>query len=128
MTTTPHTSHPGSHNPLDAPTPEEGEEIAGETPETSDTKKGQPVSEEFQEDETPVYASSVPKGQQLVLDLEGYDGPIDMLLGLARDQKVDLTQISILALANQYLDFIETAKNLRIELAADYLVMAAWLA
>ena len=64
----------------------------------------------------------------LVLDLEGYEGPIDVLLQLARDQKVDLTQISILALANQYLDFVSRARRLRLELAADYLVMAAWLA
>jgi segregation and condensation protein A len=83
---------------------------------------------DFEEDAEPVYKTDVKTGEQLVLDLDGYDGPIDMLLGLARDQKVDLTQISILALANQYLDFIETAKDLRIELAADYLVMAAWLA
>jgi segregation and condensation protein A len=64
----------------------------------------------------------------LVLDLEGYEGPIDMLLQLARDQKVDLTRISILALADQYLDFVGRARKLRLELAADYLVMAAWLA
>ncbi len=64
----------------------------------------------------------------LVLDLDGYEGPIDMLLQLARDQKVDLTRISILALANQYLDFVSRMRELRLELAADYLVMAAWLA
>ena len=64
----------------------------------------------------------------LVLDLEGYEGPIDVLLQLARDQKVDLTRISILALADQYLEFIGRARALRLELAADYLVMAAWLA
>ena len=64
----------------------------------------------------------------LVLDLEGYEGPIDMLLQLARDQRVDLTRISILALANQYLDFVSQARKLSLELAADYLVMAAWLA
>jgi len=63
-----------------------------------------------------------------VLDLEGYEGPIDALLQLAREQKVDLTRISILALADQYLDFITRARRLRLELAADYLVMAAWLA
>ncbi|MEE9210926.1 MAG: ScpA family protein [Kiloniellales bacterium] len=63
-----------------------------------------------------------------MLDLEGYEGPIDVLLQLARDQKVDLTRISILALANQYLDFVGRARELRLELAADYLVMAAWLA
>ncbi len=65
---------------------------------------------------------------RLVVSLEGYEGPIDVLLDLARDQKVDLTQISILQLANQYLDFIAGAHNLRLEIAADYLVMAAWLA
>jgi segregation and condensation protein A len=65
---------------------------------------------------------------QLLLDLDGYGGPIDVLLTLARDQKVDLTKISILALAEQYLAFIERARRLRLELAADYLVMASWLA
>src|ERR1700712_138925 len=64
----------------------------------------------------------------LVVDVEGYEGPLDLLLALARQQKVDLSKISILALANQYLDFIEEARKLRLELAADYLVMAAWLA
>ncbi len=63
-----------------------------------------------------------------VLDLEGYEGPIDALLQLARDQKVDLTHISILALADQYLEFVSRARRLRLDLAADYLVMAAWLA
>lgn len=64
---------------------------------------------------------------QLVLDLDGYEGPIDVLLSLAREQKVDLTQISILQLADQYIAFIHEARRLRLELAADYLVMAAWL-
>ena len=64
----------------------------------------------------------------LVVDVEGYEGPLDLLLALARQQKVDLSKISILALADQYLAFIEAARKLRIELAADYLVMAAWLA
>ncbi|MBN8970161.1 MAG: segregation/condensation protein A [Rhizobiales bacterium] len=64
----------------------------------------------------------------LVVDVEGYEGPLDLLLALARQQKVDLAKISILALANQYLVFIEAARKLRLELAADYLVMAAWLA
>jgi len=68
------------------------------------------------------------EGEQLMLYLGDFDGPIDMLLSLARDQKVDLARISILALANQYIDFIEKARALRLELAADYLVMAAWLA
>ncbi|MEO6782349.1 MAG: ScpA family protein [Bradyrhizobium sp.] len=64
----------------------------------------------------------------LVVDVEGYEGPLDLLLALARQQKVDLTRISILALADQYLVFIEAARKIRLELAADYLVMAAWLA
>jgi segregation and condensation protein A len=63
-----------------------------------------------------------------VLDLEGYEGPIDLLLALAREQKVDLGRISILALADQYLAFIGRQHRLRLEIAADYLVMAAWLA
>ena len=64
----------------------------------------------------------------LVVDVEGFEGPLDLLLTLARQQKVDLAKISILALADQYLAFIEAARQLRLELAADYLVMAAWLA
>jgi len=64
----------------------------------------------------------------LVVDVEGFEGPLDLLLMLARQQKVDLAKISILALADQYLAFIEEARRLRLELAADYLVMAAWLA
>jgi segregation and condensation protein A len=69
-----------------------------------------------------------PPSVELVVDLEGYEGPIDMLLTLAREQKVDLTKISILALADQYLVYISAARRLRLEIAADYLVMAAWLA
>jgi segregation and condensation protein A len=64
----------------------------------------------------------------MIVDVEGFEGPLDLLLGLARQQKVDLAKISILALADQYLQFIEEARKLRLELAADYLVMAAWLA
>ncbi|MEG3144785.1 ScpA family protein [Sphingomonas sp. RT2P30] len=64
----------------------------------------------------------------LTLDLDGWEGPLDLLLALARNQKVDLKQISILALVDQYLTFVEEAKTLQLELAADYLVMAAWLA
>jgi segregation and condensation protein A len=73
-------------------------------------------------------AEPEPAGDELVVDLEGYEGPIDVLLTLAREQKVDLTKISILALADQYLAFIAAARRLRLEIAADYLVMAAWLA
>lgn len=65
---------------------------------------------------------------QLVVDVAGFEGPLDLLLELARRQKVDLTKISILALTEQYLDFVAEARRLRLELAADYLVMAAWLA
>ena len=64
----------------------------------------------------------------LVVDVNGFEGPLDLLLALARSQKVDITRISILALAEQYLAFIEEVRKLRLELAADYLVMAAWLA
>lgn len=69
-----------------------------------------------------------PDEPALVLDLDGFEGPIDLLLALAREQKVDLAKLSILALADQYLAFIAAQKRLRLEIAADYLVMAAWLA
>lgn len=65
---------------------------------------------------------------RLVLDLDGFEGPIDLLLALSREQKVDLTRISILQLADQYLGFVEKVRRQNIELAAEYLVMAAWLA
>lgn len=66
--------------------------------------------------------------EALVVDVDGFEGPLDLLLNLSRTQKVDLRKISILQLAQQYLAFVEKARELRIELAADYLVMAAWLA
>lgn len=66
--------------------------------------------------------------EALIVDVDGYEGPLDLLLTLSRTQKVDLRKISVLELARQYLNFVEKAKVLRIELAADYLVMAAWLA
>ena len=65
---------------------------------------------------------------ELVVDIAGFEGPLDLLLHLARNQKVDLSRISVLALAEQYIAFIESARSIRLELAADYLVMAAWLA
>jgi segregation and condensation protein A len=65
---------------------------------------------------------------ELVVDVAGFEGPLDLLLHLARNQKVDLARISVLALAEQYLAFIEKVRAMRLELAADYLVMAAWLA
>jgi segregation and condensation protein A len=77
---------------------------------------------EFDEAERPGAAEA------LILDLDGFEGPLDLLLSLARDQKVDLAQISILQLAEQYLTFVHRARALMIEIAADYLVMAAWLA
>jgi len=69
-----------------------------------------------------------PRSQTFVVDIDGYEGPLDLLLALVRDHKLDLAQISILDLAQQYLDFIEQVRRLRLEIAADYLVMAAWLA
>jgi len=67
-------------------------------------------------------------GEQLIVDVGGFEGPLDLLLELARRQKVDMSRISVLALAEQYLAFFETARRLRLDLAAEYLVMAAWLA
>lgn len=66
--------------------------------------------------------------EALIVDVDGFEGPLDLLLTLSRTQKVDLRKISVLKLAEQYLGFVERARSLRIELAADYLVMAAWLA
>ena len=80
----------------------------------------------FQEDTMSV--SDRVAAEALIVDVGAYEGPLDLLLTLSRTQKVDLRQISILALAEQYLAFVEQAKRLRLELAADYLVMAAWLA
>ncbi len=82
-------------------------------------------AEEQFETELPERAADEPA---LVVDVEGFEGPLDLLLTLARQQKVDLAKISILALADQYLAFVEAARKMRLELAADYLVMAAWLA
>lgn len=77
---------------------------------------------------TPPEPMPQPAVGDLVVSLDGFDGPIDLLLNLAREQKLDLAKISILALAEQYLVFIASARQLRLEVAADYLVMAAWLA
>ncbi len=73
-------------------------------------------------------APAVAAADRLTLDIDGWEGPLDLLLTLARTQKVDLAKISILALVEQYLAFIADAKKLKLEIAADYLVMAAWLA
>lgn len=80
----------------------------------------------FQEDSVSV--SDRLAAEALIVDVDGFEGPLDVLLTLSRTQKVDLRTISVLQLARQYLAFVEKAKALRIELAADYLVMAAWLA
>ena len=74
------------------------------------------------------FSSENLSSDELIVDLDGFEGPLDLLLTLSRSQKLDLMQISILQLAEQYLDFVEKARSLQIELAADYLVMAAWLA
>ena len=74
------------------------------------------------------FSSEMMVSDELIVDLDGFEGPLDLLLSLSRTQKLDLMKISILQLAEQYLDFIEKARSLKIELAADYLVMAAWLA
>jgi segregation and condensation protein A len=71
---------------------------------------------------------AVPPGEAFMVDVAGFEGPLDLLLALARTQKVDLAKISVLALVEQYLVFIAEAQKIRLELAADYLVMAAWLA
>lgn len=81
---------------------------------------------DFEEDI--VAEPSAASADQLVLQIEGFEGPLDVLLTLARAQKVDLTQISILELVEQYLTFVAAARRIKLELAADYLVMAAWLA
>lgn len=88
------------------------------------------MSEQDQEKIWEAYATLDRGGEEptLVVDVDGFEGPLDLLLDLARAQKVDMTRISILALADQYLAYIEKIRSLRLELAADYLVMAAWLA
>ena len=80
----------------------------------------------FEEDRATV--SERLAAEALIVDVDGYEGPLDLLLTLSRTQKVDLRKISVLALAEQYLAFVERVRALRLELAADYLVMAAWLA
>ena len=80
------------------------------------------------EETDPWEAPAKPPAATLVVDVDGFEGPLDLLLDLARSQKVDLAKISVLALAEQYLQFIERTRELKLELAGDYLVMAAWLA
>lgn len=94
---------------------------AGETPAVEAPATEVPVFEEDGE------RAAVP-GMAFVVDIDGYEGPIDVLLAMARQQKVDLAKLSILQLADQYLAFVAEARRVNLELAADYLVMAAWLA
>ena len=95
-----------------------------ETIDSKDGKKAAPMDRLWAENDDSRGLSE----PSLVVDVAGFEGPLDLLLHLARNQKVDLARISILALAEQYLIFVEQARALRLELAADYLVMAAWLA
>jgi segregation and condensation protein A len=89
--------------------------------------RGMCMAEETWDNGTPDVASRL-AAEALIVDVDGFEGPLDLLLTLSRTQKVDLRRISVLQLAEQYLAFVEQAHALRIELAADYLVMAAWLA
>jgi segregation and condensation protein A len=98
---------------------------ASDIPMSEDEPQGQGDLSDWAAQETLLDAEA---GDRLVVDVEGFEGPLDLLLALARTQKVDLAKISVLALAQQYLDFISEARRLRLEIAADYLVMAAWLA
>ena len=81
-----------------------------------------------EEKEPTIFVAEVEKNTTFVVDLDGFEGPIDVLLMLAREHKLDLIQISILELADQYLSFVSEARKKNLEIAADYLVMAAWLA
>jgi segregation and condensation protein A len=91
--------------------------VSAESAENFDDFQGEPFASAIVADE-----------EALLIQVDGFEGPLDLLLTLARNQKVDIAKISILKLADQYLGFIESAKKLNLELAADYLVMAAWLA
>lgn len=118
-----HTEKP----PEDVDAPDSGVEdvgAGGDTREKSADDRAA-ANDDFQSDQ-PDYAAINP--DDLVLALDGFEGPIDLLLTLSREHKIDITKISILALAEQYLSFIQRARELHLEIAADYLVMAAWLA
>lgn len=82
----------------------------------------------FEDESAKDELAEIDASERFVVDVDGFEGPLDLLLELARRQKVDLQRVSILDLANQYLAFVEQARRVRLELAADYLVMAAWLA
>src|SRR5215813_11111384 len=78
-------------------------------------------------DSIPEFERAIAPDEALIIEVDGFEGPLDLLLALARHQKVDIAKISVLQLADQYLAFMESARRKRLELAADYLVMAAWL-
>ncbi len=106
------------------------------TPESGQAARQEAVLYEEQADDAhsetpanePEQTSEKSLEEQLIVDVEGFEGPLDLLLTMARSQKVDLKKISILELAQQYLVFMSEAKKHKLELAADYLVMASWLA
>lgn len=87
-----------------------------------------PEGETWNGTDAPPRAVESPSGEELIVDVGGFEGPLDLLLELARAHKIDLSQISILALADQYIAFIDKLRHTRLDIAADYLVMAAWLA
>ena len=94
-------------------------------------QQGAPTPVHWPDGEGPLRVAQTPdaaEGETLIVDVAGFEGPLDLLLELARRHKIDLAQISMLALTDQYLAYIESARRMRLELAADYLVMAAWLA
>jgi len=95
---------------------------------TAVTQSAPKADEAFEEDPPRQDSNPAHEADALLLNIDGYEGPISVLLDLARNQKVDLLQISILQLVRQYLGFMDRAKALNLELAAEYLVMAAWLA
>jgi segregation and condensation protein A len=97
------------------------------TPHQGEAETGAPGTDPFVEG-PPRDVPAADDADLLIVDLDGFEGPLDVLLTLARNQKVDLTRISILKLAEQYLDFINRAHRMELDLAADYLVMASWLA
>jgi segregation and condensation protein A len=94
----------------------------------AETDLNQTLQMSFGDEQEEMSVAERMAAEALIVDVDGFEGPLDLLLTLSRTQKVDLRKISILELAQQYLDFVERAKRLRLELAADYLVMAAWLA
>jgi segregation and condensation protein A len=103
-------------------------EAGGGTPDSEQMREVPAAPTDVEVEAWEAAEDAVGTEEALVVSLDGFEGPLDVLLALARTQKVDLAKISVLALADQYLVFIAEARKLRLELAADYLVMAAWLA